>query len=95
MKRAELAKAFEAALAQAGYGGSGCARCGGLTRLSRRMLVVEQGDEPARCAGCGLMLDADGRPVGARMIDGRIDSVLLVLCPSPPIAQEEFAREPG
>jgi len=88
MGRTELAKAFEAALAQAGYEGSGCVKCGELTRFSQSILIVEHGNEPPRCKGCGLMLDPKGRPVGMRMTDGRIESTLLVLEPSPPIIGE-------
>jgi len=92
MGRSDLAKAFDAALAQAGYAGAGCMRCGGLSPRSLSILVVEDGFEPARCEGCGLVLDGDGRAVGMRMFDGSVRSTLIVLCASPPIAVEGADR---
>ncbi len=43
---------------------------------------------PAKCEACGLMLDADGRAVGMRMLGGRIRSTLIVLAQSPVMAGE-------
>lgn len=49
-----------------------CPGCGGLTPLSSAVLVINYGDEPARCAECGLYLDAKGKPVGWRDQDGMV-----------------------
>jgi len=83
MSKSELARAFDDALSRAGFSGTGCQSCGGLSRHSVSMLVIEEGDEPARCEGCGLMLDGEGHAVGMRMHGGRVRSTLIVLCASP------------
>lgn len=82
MSKSDLARAFDDALSRAGYSGTGCQRCGGLSRHSVSMLVIEDGEVPARCE-CGLMLDADGRAVGMSMHGGRVRSTLIVLAESP------------
>jgi hypothetical protein len=88
MARTELTRAFEAALKHAGLDVASCTRCGGLQRSSVTMLVINDGEVPAKCEACGLMLDAEGRAVGMRMLDGRIRSTLIVLAQSPVLAGE-------
>lgn len=53
-------------------GGPGCTRCGGLHRRSRDTVIVLYGEDPKRCAACGLSLDHKGRPVGRRRADGSV-----------------------
>jgi len=79
-----LRSAFEAAKSALGFAAHGCTTCGGLREGGTSILVMEDGQQPSRCKGCGLALDADGKPVGMRLHDGRIDFTLIWLCASPP-----------
>jgi len=83
-----LRDAFIAAKQALGFAAFGCVTCGGIRDGSTSIVVVEQGIEPPRCTGCGLMLDEAGLPVGMRLDDGRIRATLIVLEASPEPAGE-------
>jgi len=86
-----LRAAFEAAKGALGFAVLGCVTCGGLRDGCTSIVVVEQGIEPPRCTGCGLMLNEVGLPVGMRLHNGRIQATLIVLEASPLPAREPWA----
>lgn len=74
-----LKRAMERALTQVAFGRDACMRCGDAPARGGRMLVLYPGDRVRHCEACGLLIDGDGRAVGARQATGTVAVKILDL----------------
>ena len=69
--------ALERRLAQAGITDE-CPACGGPVPGYNAVVLHEEGEEPETCQECGLVLDAEGKPLNARAGAGETKRIVLL-----------------
>lgn len=60
-----------------------CDRCGGPAPLAHAVLILRNGQDPGRCAECGLPVHEDGKTAAMLMGDGTIRTKRIVLHDGP------------